>query len=385
LTTPTDEGDSNSYNRVMAPETKNSSVRCQGRQIVVGLLLGWLGQLVVLIMLVLGLRAEGARVLSAGKIAAVWAMGLGAYWAVTMGTECLLLWLGASHAPRSPLRAARILPRVAWDALADLLVILALTAVAIAPRAWLAVWVWGPALALLLPGIGSVASRLSLSARSVARSSRRAGDGEYPETRSFMDLQDARDLEFRLLEGDASIRSPIVYLPYHRPPLVCLSESVLRCLAPAERVAVLAHELAHHRLHHGPIGTRRNAAVWVLAALSAQVVLNGTFGAVGVAQVLASFAPALLLVRVVLLLARPILLALNRRDESRAHALAMELTDAPDVYLSAVRMVGAASESTDTPGLMNQLLVNTHPTLEEVAEQARCLSECGKAEQGPRS
>jgi len=151
---------------------------------------------------------------------------------------------------------------------------------------------------------------------------------------------------------------------------VFLGEALFDLLDDEELRAILAHELAHGKLLH----YRRRQRMVLAGLVGAIVVIWMLAGGVSEfddpLHVLTVLPRILLVLCIMELLLGPLWAAVSRRDEMRAHRLALEMTGDPAALISAdtklVEYLGA-----DQPASLLAGLRATHPPLADVVELAR--------------
>jgi len=148
---------------------------------------------------------------------------------------------------------------------------------------------------------------------------------------------------------------------------ILVSDTLLAGFPPDEIDVVLAHELAHHARGHLYQGllvqTGLLAAVLALtdralAAWAAPLGLRGPADPTGV--------PLLLLLLGALGLATiPLSAAWSRRLEREADRVALDVTRAPAAFVAAMERLGALNLAERRPNRLKELLLATHPSLEQ--------------------
>jgi len=164
---------------------------------------------------------------------------------------------------------------------------------------------------------------------------------------------------------------------------IILSDTLIADCRQAEVEAVLAHEMAHH-VHHDIWKALAIDALAVLAAvLAADAALRA---AAGLAGLRALWDPAglplvALAVTAVAWLASPIQNAVSRAHERRADRFALDLTQDPWSFVSAMRRLGARNLAEESPALLARVFFHTHPPIgERIA-----LAKAWEAGQGRRA
>ena len=156
---------------------------------------------------------------------------------------------------------------------------------------------------------------------------------------------------------------------------ILLNREMIDRFPPDHLLAVFAHELAHAArrdwLVTAAARVARLAAAWLAPVAAAAVLpMHGGPGLTALVHL-----PALaLLAWLVLLAGRVGLNALSRFQERRANRWALQATADPQAFVAAMTAVHAGRTSAGEPGLLNRLLVQTHPTLQEVVAQANEFS-----------
>jgi Zn-dependent protease with chaperone function len=109
------------------------------------------------------------------------------------------------------------------------------------------------------------------------------------------------------------------------------------------------------------------------------------FGGVSATQAICSAPAVMLLLYVAALLRTPLLLLMSRRGERLAHRSALEMTGDPRSFISAMGKIARGNLAAGRAGLVDKLLTQSHPTLDEVVQQARtCAAAHGiSLEQSP--
>ena len=147
---------------------------------------------------------------------------------------------------------------------------------------------------------------------------------------------------------------------------ILVSDTLVSGFPPEEVEVVLAHELGHHAERHIAKGLVLQSALilaglWTadraLRAGGAGLGLSGPADPAGV--------PFLLLVLTALgFLVTPIVAAWSRRLEREADRVALDVTRAPDAFVSAMERLGRLNLAERRPGRLRELLFATHPSLE---------------------
>jgi STE24 endopeptidase len=154
---------------------------------------------------------------------------------------------------------------------------------------------------------------------------------------------------------------------------ILVSDTMLEQYSDDEIEVVLAHELGHH-VHHDIwraialetalilLGFR--AADLTLRTLGSRLRVEGLVDPAGVPLLLAAAGT-------VSLLLMPVGLALSRRHERHADRFALDLTNNPGAFMSAMRRLGAQNLAEARPSRLVEWLFYSHPPLEERLAAAR--------------
>jgi STE24 endopeptidase len=154
---------------------------------------------------------------------------------------------------------------------------------------------------------------------------------------------------------------------------ILVSDTMLESYSEEEIEVVLAHELAHHV--HGDI--------WKGMAFESALVIGGFFAAAAALARCVAIAglrnvadiaglPLLLLAAGGLsLLMVPLALAMSRRFERNADRFAIDLTNNPSAFVSAMRRLAAQNLAEDEPSRIVQWLFYSHPPIRERIAAAR--------------
>jgi STE24 endopeptidase len=156
---------------------------------------------------------------------------------------------------------------------------------------------------------------------------------------------------------------------------ILVSDTMLADYSDDEIEVVLAHELAHHV--HGDI--------WKGIALECALILAGFYFA---ARLLAAFAPTfeldgvadiaglpllVLAASAVSLVMLPVARGMSRAFERSADRFALELTQNPVAFISAMRRLGAQNLAEEDPSRVVQWLFYSHPPMLERIAAARAF------------
>ena len=154
---------------------------------------------------------------------------------------------------------------------------------------------------------------------------------------------------------------------------ILVSDTLLREFPIEEVEVVLAHELGHHARRHLMKGLLVQGALVLGALWAADRVLRAGTGALGLAGPadpagLPLFALALTALG---LLTTPLVAAWSRRLEREADRVALEVSGAPDAFISAMERLGRLNLAERQPGRLRELLFATHPSIEARIAVAR--------------
>jgi STE24 endopeptidase len=154
---------------------------------------------------------------------------------------------------------------------------------------------------------------------------------------------------------------------------ILVSDTMLADYSDDEIEVVLAHEIAHHV--HGDIwkGIVFESALIVGGFYLASRVLPALGGAAGLRSVddVAGLPLLLLAAGAVSLMMVPAAHAMSRAFERRADRFALELTQNPVAFISAMRRLGAQNLAEEDPSLIVQWLFYSHPPMADRIAAAR--------------
>jgi STE24 endopeptidase len=173
--------------------------------------------------------------------------------------------------------------------------------------------------------------------------------------------------------GDKSRRANAALVGAGANRRILLSDTLLADYSDDEIEVILAHELGHHAHRDIRNGLAIEAAIIALACASAAAALALTWRVLGL-EGPADVAGLPLLVMaggLVSLLATPFLNAWSRRNEHRADRFALELTDRPDAFVSAMRRLAAQNLAEERPSAATLWLFHSHPPFDERIQAAR--------------
>jgi STE24 endopeptidase len=177
--------------------------------------------------------------------------------------------------------------------------------------------------------------------------------------------------EWRL--GDRTRKANAALAGLGRTRRILLSDTLLAAHSDEEIEVILAHELAHHV--HGDLWT-----ALVVESLSvttafyvAHLALDGMAGRVANAGAgeLAALPVLAVAVGAVSLLLMPLVLAISRAHERRADRYALEMTQNPAAFVSAIRRLASQNLADERPSPLVEMLFHSHPSTAERIEAAR--------------
>jgi STE24 endopeptidase len=148
---------------------------------------------------------------------------------------------------------------------------------------------------------------------------------------------------------------------------ILLSDTLLLEYSDDEIEVILAHELAHH-VHKD---------IWTAVAIDMALAFAGLFAAHLVMQRAAPFfglqgmadpagVPILLLTSGAIgLSVRPLMNAVSRSHERRADSYALNMTENPSAFITAMKRLGQQNLAEDSPSKLVQAFFYTHPPIKE--------------------
>jgi len=154
---------------------------------------------------------------------------------------------------------------------------------------------------------------------------------------------------------------------------ILVSDTLLKDYSDDEIEVILAHELAHH-VHHD---------LWSALALETVIVSTALHGAhltatyaspllgLGGPTDLAALPLLVLGGGAVSLLLSPLSNAWSRHNERRADRFALQLTERPAAFVSAMRRLGAQNLAEERPSRAVFWFFHTHPTIDQRIAAAR--------------
>jgi STE24 endopeptidase len=173
--------------------------------------------------------------------------------------------------------------------------------------------------------------------------------------------------------GERTTRANAALVGTGRSRRILLSDTLLADYTDDEIEVILAHELGHHAnrdIRTGLLLESAMIAIGMGAAAAALHALWKPLGLHGPADV-AGLPLVLLAAGLVSLVARPALNALSRRNEHRADRFALELTERPDAFVSAMRRLASQNLAEARPSAATLWLFHTHPPFEQRIEAAK--------------
>ena len=175
--------------------------------------------------------------------------------------------------------------------------------------------------------------------------------------------------------GDKTRRANAALVGTGRSRRILLSDTLLAHYTDDEIEVILAHELGHHAhrdIRNGLVLESLLIALACAAAAGALRILWRPLQLTGPTDV-AGLPVLLLAAGVVSLLTTPALNAWSRRNEHRANRFALELTERPDAFVSAMRRLAAQNLAEERPSPTTLWLFHTHPPFEQRIQAARAF------------
>jgi STE24 endopeptidase len=173
--------------------------------------------------------------------------------------------------------------------------------------------------------------------------------------------------------GEKTQRANAALVGTGRHRRILLSDTLLSQYTDDEIEVILAHELGHHAHRDIRRGLLIESLIMLTAFAAAAVALHTLWRPIslqGPADV--AGLPLLLLAGgIVTLLTTPLVNALSRRNEHRADRFALELTERPDAFVSAMRRLAAQNLAEARPSTTALWLFHTHPPFEQRIQAAR--------------
>jgi STE24 endopeptidase len=154
---------------------------------------------------------------------------------------------------------------------------------------------------------------------------------------------------------------------------ILLSDTLVADYSDEEIEVILAHELAHHR--HGDIwsGIAYETVATFAGFLAAHLALRQAIPRLDLAGMADPAGMPLLILTVSLVgvLLRPLGNALSRAHERRADRFAVQLTNNPPAFISAMRRLAQQNLAEENPSRLVQAFFYTHPPIGERLRLAR--------------
>jgi STE24 endopeptidase len=157
---------------------------------------------------------------------------------------------------------------------------------------------------------------------------------------------------------------------------ILLSDTLLAAYSDDEIEVILAHELAHHVHRDLWTAVAVESVLLFAGAYAAEQMLRAAGPSFGIQQPAdVAGLPLLVLTAGALSLAlSPIARALSRRQEHRADAFALKMTEAPGAFISAMKRLGAQNLAEEEPSALARVLFYSHPPMAERVRRARRVS-----------
>jgi len=173
--------------------------------------------------------------------------------------------------------------------------------------------------------------------------------------------------------GDKSRRANAALVGTGATRRIIVSDTLLAGYSDDEIEVILAHEIAHHVHRDILMGLAAEAALLVVAFLTAAAALVLWWEPLGLsAPTDVAGLPLLLLAGLaVSVAATPCVNAMSRRNERRADRYALELTRQPAAFISAMKRLGAQNLAEERPSRAVLWFFHTHPPIEQRIEAAR--------------
>ena len=175
--------------------------------------------------------------------------------------------------------------------------------------------------------------------------------------------------------GDKTRRANAALVGTGRSRRILLSDTLLAHYTDDEIEVILAHELGHHAHRDIRNGLVLESLLIVLACAVAAGALHILWRPLQLAGPtdVAGLPVLLLAAGVVSLLTTPALNAWSRRNEHRADRFALELTERPDAFVSAMRRLAAQNLAEARPSPTTLWLFHTHPPFEQRIQAAQAF------------
>ena len=189
----------------------------------------------------------------------------------------------------------------------------------------------------------------------------------------FAQTQGIENLQLYCLRASALGReATAVYLPVRGKPCVYLSDNLPALLTGRQMVAIVAHELGHR--------IKKHALIQVGLGFASELVVLGCIylilpvladDATSLWQATHAAPTILLSTWLVCFFLRPMFLAIIRRNERQANAWALQATGDPAAFILAMKKLAKNNLATGRPGWWERLFFASHPSPDEIVDQAR--------------
>lgn len=175
--------------------------------------------------------------------------------------------------------------------------------------------------------------------------------------------------------GDKSRRANAALVGAGGHRRILLSDTLLEQYTDDEIEVILAHELGHHAHRDIRNGLAIESLVIVLACGVAAAALRVFWRPLGLESPadVAGLPLLVMAAAVISLVSTPLMNAWSRRNEHRADRFALELTDRPDAFVSAMRRLAAQNLAEARPSATTLWLFHTHPPFDERIQAARAF------------
>jgi STE24 endopeptidase len=175
--------------------------------------------------------------------------------------------------------------------------------------------------------------------------------------------------------GDKTRRANAALVGSGRTRRVLVSDTLLAEYSDDEIEVILAHELGHHA-HRDMLTVLVLEALVIAGALGVAAVVQRTAGAAFGLIAPADVAGLPLLVlsgSAFVLVATPLVNWVSRHHERRADRFALDLTQRPAAFVSAMRRLGAQNLAETNPSTLSLWLFHSHPPVEQRIAAARAF------------
>jgi STE24 endopeptidase len=175
--------------------------------------------------------------------------------------------------------------------------------------------------------------------------------------------------------GEKTTRANAALVGTGRSRRILLSDTLLAEYTEDEIEVILAHELGHHRYRDIRRGLTFEAILITVSFAAAAATLHAFWRPLQLSSPadVAGLPLLMLVAGAISLLARPALNAMSRRSEHRADRFALELTERPDAFVSAMRRLAAQNLAEPRPSAATLWLFHTHPPFEQRIQAARAF------------